>query len=350
MHSPHILRLRYYTSLRATILTHAFKCDAVMTKVAEDALAAFMDVPLKFGAISTEPKKNEWRLTRVWARLLADHVNAIITSPHSEAKQQLSDTLELVVLLSSKLAFIQYHKRLLSRRLLNPVKGLEATALELDHVVCSMMQTKGEVGLGTGLLTGCSSLLADYEDSRQFSEELLMSEEMKMGMADGALGAIEEFDMRYLSKRVWPTCVYPSYMRIHLYVMHWFRYEGSQEWVCPHIKLPPSLLKCVGVFDQFAARARKRHTAEWQPVFCECRVELLFNKTKIAITCDAVVATVLSMFEIPDTVVKLSFIQQNTGVTGDLLMAVMEQLIMKRPRDGMGTGLLQVWHSRNRAS
>ena len=88
-----------------------------------------------------------------------------------------------------------------------------------------------------------------------------------------------------------------------------------------------------------------RHTAEWQPVFCECRVELFFNKKKIAITCDAVVATILSMFETPETVLKKSDIVERTGVKGELLDAVMEQLTMKRPRDGMGTGLLQVLQS-----
>jgi len=71
-------------------------------------------------------------------------------------------------------------------------------------------------------------------------------------------------------------------------------------------------------------------------------VELLFNKKKIAITCDAVVATILSLFETPDTVLRLSEIRSKTGVKDDLLAAVMEQLTMKRPRDGMGTGLLQV--------
>jgi hypothetical protein len=125
--------------------------------------------------------------------------------------------------------------------------------------------------------------------------------------------------------------------------MRVFRYDGSQEWICPNIVLPPPLQKCVGVFDKFAERTRARHTAEWQPVFCECRVELLFNKKKIAITCDAVVATILSLFETPDTVLRLSEIRSKTGVKDDLLAAVMEQLTMKRPRDGMGMGLLQVW-------
>ncbi len=336
--SPHSAGLRYYKSLRLRILTDAFKRDAVMTKVAEDALTAFMDTPLKFGAISTEPKKEEWRLTRVWARLLADHVNAVITSPGSAANEELSDTLDLVALLSNKLAFIQYHKRLLAKRLLNPVKGLEARALELEGFVISRIQAICD----GGLVSGCTSLLADHEASRQFSEELSKSKELEKGLQGGALGAVEDFDMRYLSKRVWPQCVYPRCDCVALCLMRWCRYDGSQEWICPNILLPPPLQKCVGVFDQFAGRTRARHTAEWQPVFCECRVELLFNKKKIAITCDAVVATILSLFETPDTVLRLSEIRSKTGVKDDLLAAVMEQLTMKRPRDGMGTGLLQV--------
>jgi hypothetical protein len=125
-------------------------------------------------------------------------------------------------------------------------------------------------------------------------------------------------------------------------LMSYVRYDGTQEWVCPHIVLPKSLAKCKDVFDEVAARARPRHTAEWQPVFSECRVELFFNKKKISITCDAVVATILSLFETPETVVRQSEIEAKTGVKGNLLSAVMEQLCMKRQREGMATGLLQV--------
>ena len=124
--------------------------------------------------------------------------------------------------------------------------------------------------------------------------------------------------------------------------MSYVRYDGTQEWSCPHIVLPNSLAKCKVAFDEFAARARPRHTAEWQPVFSECRVELFVNKKKISITCDAVVATILSLFETPETVVRQSDIEIKTGVKGNLLSAVMEQLCMRRQREGMPTGLLQV--------
>ena len=124
-----------------------------------------------------------------------------------------------------------------------------------------------------------------------------------------------------------------------------FRYDNAQEWVCPNIMMPPVLERCRAAFDEFCVRARPRHTPEWQPVFSECRVELYFNKKKVSITCDAVVATILSLFETPETVIKQSDIESRTGVKGLLLSAVMDQLCTKRPREGMSTGLLQVFGS-----
>jgi hypothetical protein len=125
-------------------------------------------------------------------------------------------------------------------------------------------------------------------------------------------------------------------------LMSYFRYDGNRKWACAPIVLPDCLAKCKVAFDEFAARARPRHTAEWQPVFSECRVELFFNQKKIFITCDAVVATILSLFETEQTVVRQSEIEEKTGVKGLLLSAVMEQLCMRRQQDGMATGLLQV--------
>jgi hypothetical protein len=124
--------------------------------------------------------------------------------------------------------------------------------------------------------------------------------------------------------------------------MNYFRYDGNQEWSCLDIVLPEFLAKCKVAFDEFAARARPEHTAEWQPVFCECEIDLNFNGRRISITCDAVVATILSLFETEQTVVRQSEIEEKTGVKGFLLSAVMEQLCMKRNRQGMATGLLQV--------
>jgi hypothetical protein len=133
-------------------------------------------------------------------------------------------------------------------------------------------------------------------------------------------------------------------------LMNYFRYDGNQEWVCPHIILPDCLAKCKVAFDEFAARAHprqkiRRETTELFPVFSECRVELFFNKKTISITCDAVVATIMSLFETEQTVVRQSEIEEKTGVKGMLLSAVMEQLCMKRQQEGMATGLLQVPYS-----
>jgi hypothetical protein len=62
----------------------------------------------------------------------------------------------------------------------------------------------------------------------------------------------------------------------------------------------------------------------------------------VIITCDAVVATILSQFETPETQLSRRDIENRTGVRGVLLQAVLEQLCMKRKREGMPNGLLQV--------
>ena len=83
------------------------------------------------------------------------------------------------------------------------------------------------------------------------------------------------------------------------------------------------------------------------PVYSECKIDLNLRGRKISITCDAVVATILSLFETPETKVRQSEIEAKTGVKSELLSAVMEQLCMKRPKEGMAKGLLQVSHSFN---
>ena len=186
--------------MRGSVLIQGFARDSVMTKVAEDALTQFMDTPLKFGAMCTEPSKEEWRLTRQWARMLADHINAIITNPGATSNEELSDTLDLIVLLSNKLAFINYHKRHLAKRLLNPVKGCEAKCLELENAVISRLQKVCDCSL----LSKCTRLLGDYDSSRQFAEELSKSKELEQ--RSGSMAPIEDFDVRYLSKRVWQEC------------------------------------------------------------------------------------------------------------------------------------------------
>jgi hypothetical protein len=98
------------------------------------------------------------------------------------------------------LAFINYHKRHLAKRLLNPVKGSESYCLELENVVISRMRMVCD----GSLLSKCTKLLGDHDSSRQFSEELLKSKELEQRKA--SLVPVEDFDMRYLSKRVWREC------------------------------------------------------------------------------------------------------------------------------------------------
>jgi acyl-CoA synthetase (AMP-forming)/AMP-acid ligase II len=105
--------------------------------------------------------------------MLADHINAIITNPGATSNEELSDTLDLIVLLSNKLAFINYHKRHLAKRLLNPVKGFEAKCLDLEKAVISRLPKKSD---GLKLVT---RLLGDHDSSRQFSDQLLKSEELE---------------------------------------------------------------------------------------------------------------------------------------------------------------------------
>jgi hypothetical protein len=200
MFSRNTLLYRYYKALRSDLLIRAFKQDAVMIKVVEDAFTAFLDTPIKFGATCTVARKEQWRLTRQWSRMLADHINVIVTNPSAGSKDELTDTLNLVVLLSNKLAFINYHKRHLAKRLLNPVKGSESLCLELENVVISRLQSVCD----RLLLAKCEKLIADHDSSRQFSEELSKSKELELRKA--ALAPIEDFDMRYLSKRVWREC------------------------------------------------------------------------------------------------------------------------------------------------
>ena len=195
-----MLFLRYYKKLRSDLLIQAFKKDTVMIKVAEDVFAALMDLPLKFGAMCSEAKKEVWRLTRQWPRMLADHINAIITNPGPSSKDDISAVLNLVVLLSNKLDFINYHKRHLAKRLLNPLKGFEDLCIELENVAISRLQTVCD----RLLLAKCEKLLADHESSKQFSEELGKSKELETRRDE--LAPVDDFDIRYLSKRVWREC------------------------------------------------------------------------------------------------------------------------------------------------
>ncbi len=125
-------------------------------------------------------------------------------------------------------------------------------------------------------------------------------------------------------------------------IMSHFRFDGTQDWLCPCVVLPKVLAECKDAIDDWVKHSHARHIAQLFPVYSECKVVLNFKGNKITITCDAVVATILSLFETPETSVRQRDIEAKTGVRGQLLSAVMEQLCMKRPKDGMATGLLQV--------
>ena len=131
--------------------------------------------------------------------MLADHIHAIITNVRYETvattKDKMSDALHLVVLLSNKLAFVNYHKRNLAKRILSPV-----LCIELENVAISRLQTVCD----RLLLAKCEKLLADHESSKQFSEELGKSKELETRRDE--LAPVDDFDIRYLSKRVWREC------------------------------------------------------------------------------------------------------------------------------------------------
>jgi hypothetical protein len=124
-------------------LIRAFKKDAVMIKAAEDALTAFLDLPLKFGAICTEARAEAWRLQSYWLVMLADHIDSIIRNPGATSKDDISDALDLVALLSDKLDFVEFHMWHLKERLLNPHLtgglrlnfGFENVCIELEDFV-----------------------------------------------------------------------------------------------------------------------------------------------------------------------------------------------------------------------
>ena len=109
----------------------------------------------------------------------------------------------------------------------------------------------------------------------------------------------------------------------------------------PNIILPQELTKCICAFGEHFASKYPRRTLEWHPLFSECTVRLNLDRP-ISITCSAVIATILSLFETPETVITHSDIEAKTGINGVLLTACMHQLCAKRPHQGMRTGFLQV--------
>jgi hypothetical protein len=190
---------RYYKKLRSDdLFDFAFKKDAVMITAAERALTTLMNSPLEFGAMCTEARNEVWRFTRPWTRMLADHIHAIITKPGATSKADVSDALDLVVLLSNKFEFANYHKRHLAKRILNPLIGFEDLCSELEDIVIRRLCTVCD----RMLLAKCERLLEDHYSSRRFSRELF--EEFET--CRPTLAPVAHFDIRYLSKYVWQNC------------------------------------------------------------------------------------------------------------------------------------------------
>ena len=172
-----------------------------MIQAANDTFATFMDSTLKFGAICTEAKKEEWRLARLWPRMLADGINTIISSPVASSRDVLIDLLNIVVLLKEKTSFVTFHKRHLAKRLLNPVKEDFGTmCVDLEKLVVSRLKTAWI----QSLVSDCKHLLRDNDECMKFSRELLESQELMQHKE--LLGPVNDFDMRYFSKKVWKDC------------------------------------------------------------------------------------------------------------------------------------------------
>jgi hypothetical protein len=211
----------YYKKLRSDLFDFAFKEDAVMIKAAEHALATLMDSPLKFGAMCTEARNEVWRFTRPWPRMLADHINSILTMDWQPATTQddIYDALNLIALLSNKIAFVNYHKRHLAKRILGHLRGFD---MELERFVVSSLL---HLGCPSELLQPISRLLEDY---KVFDSSSFLIGEDGVGGGGGGRGGSDgdgggggggvdgdgvggslikappfDFDIRYLSKSAW---------------------------------------------------------------------------------------------------------------------------------------------------
>jgi hypothetical protein len=180
----------------------AFKKDAEMIKAAESALTTLMDSPLEFGATCTEANKQVWRLTRSWPKMLADHLNSILAMDKKTTKAQddISDTLHLIVLPSNKMAFVNYHNRNLSKRILGSVKAFD---MDLELFVVSGLKA---LGYNADLLRPISRLLGDYNVLYGRGRE----GEEGGGSGGGAVpleaGPFEFVFKPFLSQSVWTQC------------------------------------------------------------------------------------------------------------------------------------------------
>jgi hypothetical protein len=87
--------------------------------------------------------------------------------------------------------------------------------------------------------------------------------------------------------------------------------------------LPTLFSNYKDIVEQFSLRHRPRRTLEWSPVLIECRLEVCYTRDNtirtVSITCDAIYATILSLFETPQTALTQSQIEIATGIPADVL-------------------------------
>jgi hypothetical protein len=198
---------RFYKSLRSDLLIPAFKEDSVMIEAAELALTTLMHLPLKFGAMCTEARKEVWRFTRTWPRMLADHINSILTKPGPrKSEDDISDALNLIALMPNKIAFANHHKRHLANRILGHWIGFDK---ELERFV---VEDLVRLGYPSELLRPISTLLEDCSSFRieEVGGTLYCNRQGGRGRFDLWFANLKappfELDFDYLSESVWREC------------------------------------------------------------------------------------------------------------------------------------------------
>jgi hypothetical protein len=327
-----------------------------MVKSAEAAFTKFLSVPLKFGAMRIDANTEEWRVVRPWPRMIADYIDSIMTreADHAETSDLLEKAMKVAVLVSDKLKLIDYHNFLLARRIF---KGKH----EGDHEVERLLLEKKFFERLKCLSAGKEGLafISDAEKSFDLNLRFL---EAQSSDGFGLENVVRCFSKKKRGWEVFGGCENASKKGIgfipcsHNDVIPDWKCCVSQKWdsaknvekiemseIC--IVLPKFVADYLKRFKEFFDRHAPTNalvrTLQWQPVLIECKVKLDFKGRKITIKCDAVFATILSLFETPATCLRLSEIIGKTGVVGDMITAYMQELCNKRP--GMSTGLLKVF-------
>jgi hypothetical protein len=173
---------------------------------------------------------------------------------------------------------------------------------------------------------------------------------LRQRAAPHATPAPFESDVRYFSQRVWSNCGGCQEHRSFLtHCAHCDVFPGWGEfWDNPQtpMTLPPVLSNYKTIVEQFSVRHRPRRTLEWSPVLIECRLEVCYTRDDrmrtVSITCDAIYATILSLFETPQTALTLPQIEIATGIPAVVLSLYMKELCARHAKEGLVTGVLKV--------